>query len=219
MSAENAVEYLSIVLILANFALMASSRINVCVKAAALQGALLAVVPALREGGHMHTASVVLCVITLAVKGWIFPKLLLSTLRQVGIRREVEPLVGHTTSLVCGLAMLVFAFWLQSRLHFIGGGDLLLPASFHIMLSGFFMTLARRKAITQVLGYLVLENGIFAFGAASLSEHVWMLELGILLDLFVAVLIMGIAVFHINREFDHIDVDRLASLHDGGEEQ
>jgi hydrogenase-4 component E len=90
----------------------------------------------------------------------------------------------------------------------------LLPAAFFAILCGFFVTIARRKALTQILGYLALENGIFAFGAAALSEHPVMLEMGILLDVFVAVFIMGVAIFHINREFDHIDADRLASLRD-----
>jgi hydrogenase-4 component E len=131
------------------------------------------------------------------------------------VRREVEPLVGYVASLLIGLGMLVFAFWLQSRLPLTRGGDgILLPASFFGILTGFFITIARRKALTEILGYLALENGIFAFGAAALSEHPWMLEMGILRDVFVAVFIMGAAILHISREFDHIDADRLASLRD-----
>jgi hydrogenase-4 component E len=66
----------------------------------------------------------------------------------------------------------------------------------------------------QVLGYLMLENGVFVFGVALAYEDPILVEMGILLDVFVAVLVMGVAMFHISREFDHIDVERLTELRD-----
>jgi hydrogenase-4 component E len=86
------------------------------------------------------------------------------------------------------------------------------PVAFFTILVGLFGIVARRKAVTQVLGYLVLENGIFAFGAVALRKAQFLVEMGILLDVFVAVFVMGIAIFRINHEFDHIDADRLAQL-------
>jgi hydrogenase-4 component E len=79
-------------------------------------------------------------------------------------------------------------------------------------MSGLFLIIARKKALTQILGYLVLENGIYTFGAALTEHQPVLIELGILLDIFAAVLVMGIAIFHINREFDHIDTDKLSGL-------
>jgi hydrogenase-4 component E len=79
---------------------------------------------------------------------------------------------------------------------------------------GLFMIVTRKKALTQVLGYLTLENGIYAFGLGVAQEWPLIVELGILLDIFAAVFVMGIAIFHINREFDHIDSDRLSTLKD-----
>lgn len=73
---------------------------------------------------------------------------------------------------------------------------------------------SRRKALTQVLGYLALENGVYAFGAAVALRLPALVELGILLDVFVGVFVMGIAMFHISREFDHIDTDKLQALPD-----
>ncbi len=213
------VEYLSILLVITNFVLLASSRLAMCINAVAAQGVLLALIPALREWGHLGFASVLLCAVTLVVKGWVFPKLLLATVERAKVNREVEPFVSFTASLLIGVAMLVFAFWLQSRLPLGPRGlGLLLPAAFFGILCGFFVTFTRRKALTQILGYLVLENGIFAFGAAALSGHPWLLELGVLLDVFVAVFVMGVAIFHISREFEHMDTDRLASLRDSAEE-
>ena len=65
-----------------------------------------------------------------------------------------------------------------------------------------------------MLGYLTLENGVYAFGAAVALQMPILVELGILLDVFVGVFVMGIAIFHISRQFDHIDTDRLVSLSD-----
>ncbi|PJC48561.1 MAG: hypothetical protein CO035_02865 [Candidatus Omnitrophica bacterium CG_4_9_14_0_2_um_filter_42_8] len=70
------------------------------------------------------------------------------------------------------------------------------------------------KALTQIIGYLILENGIYFFGSILLGEQPLLVELAVLLDVFVAVFVMGIAVFHINREFDHIDTHKLSELKD-----
>jgi hydrogenase-4 component E len=90
----------------------------------------------------------------------------------------------------------------------------LVPAAFFTCLVGLVLLITRSKAITQVLGYLTLENGVYAFGAAVALDMPILVELGILLDVFVGVFVMGIAIFHISRQFDHIDTDRLVSLSD-----
>ena len=82
------------------------------------------------------------------------------------------------------------------------------------MLLGFLILVTRRKAVTQVVGYLMLDNGIFIFGQTLAEAVPMVVELGILLDLLVAVFVMGIAIHHISREFDHIDTRALASLRD-----
>ena len=80
------------------------------------------------------------------------------------------------------------------------------------MLVGLFLIIGRKKALSQVLGYLVFENGIYAFGVGVAYEAPLLVELGVLLDVFVAVFVMGIAIFHIRREFDSIDTTRLETL-------
>ena len=209
------VEYLSVVLIVTNLLLLSSSRLSVCINAVAAQGVLLGFLP-LVEKGRLSSGILVMAAATVLLKGLIFPWLLASAAKKVKVGRELDPMISYNISLMVGVAMLAFSFWLQSRLPLQAGGPapLLLPAAFFGILSGFFITIARRKALTQVLGYLALENGIYAFGASMMSEHPWVFELGILLDVFVAVFVMGIAIFHISREFEHIDADRLASLRD-----
>ncbi len=90
----------------------------------------------------------------------------------------------------------------------------MIPGALFTILSGLFLIISRRKALTQVIGYLVLENGIYAFGAALAVEEPLVVEMGVLLDVFVAVFVMGITIHHISRDFDHIDTDRLSLLKD-----
>jgi hydrogenase-4 component E len=93
-----------------------------------------------------------------------------------------------------------------------GHAPLLIPAGLATLLIGLFLIVSRRTAVTQVLGYLVIENGIYAVGVALVGGVPLLVELGVLMDIFVAVFIMSIAAYHISREFDHIDVDQLDRL-------
>ena len=84
------------------------------------------------------------------------------------------------------------------------------------MAAGFFLMMARSKAITQVIGYLMLENGIYLIGTA-LTKHshtLYVVEFGVLLDLLVGVMIMGIILHNINSAFDDADTTLLGRLKD-----
>ena len=88
----------------------------------------------------------------------------------------------------------------------------MLSPSIFLILIGLFLIISRKKALMQVIGYLVMENGIFLFGVITVVETPLLVELGMLLDAFVGVFVMGIAIFHINREFGSMDIDRLNAL-------
>ena len=108
------------------------------------------------------------------------------------------------------------SLWLGARLStsLPVASPLLLPTALATALTGLFLIVSRQKALTQVMGYLGMENGIYLFGLAVARDEPFLVELGVLLDLLVGVFVMGIAVFHISREFDHIDVDQLSALKD-----
>jgi hydrogenase-4 component E len=91
---------------------------------------------------------------------------------------------------------------------------LIVPASLSTVWTGFLMLTTRKKAIMQVLGYLLLENGIFLFGLLLLEAMPFLVEVGVLLDLFTGVFVMGIIIHHISREFESISTDHLAELKD-----
>lgn len=204
-----------VVTILAAFVVLGSSRLRVCIRAVAVQGVVLGLVPVLAQtGGPAHAWFLALA--TVALKGLVFPLLLLRALRSTDIRREVEPFIGFTASLLAGAGLLGLAFWMAGKLPPLAdpAATMCLAAGLFVVLCGFLVIVTRRKALTQVLGYLILENGVVAVGLAVAPHQSAVVELGILLDVFVAVFIAGIAVFHIGREFEHMDVDRLTSLRD-----
>ena len=87
-----------------------------------------------------------------------------------------------------------------------------MPASLATVWTGFLMLTTRKKAIMQVLGYLVLENGIFLFGLLLLEAMPFLVEVGVLLDLFTGVFVMGIIIHHISREFASISTEHLSEL-------
>ncbi len=216
----NLIDTVMILLILTNFALLGSSRLGMCINIAAFQGILIGVLPYLTGSSPVMAETAAMAMGTMALKGFVFPWLMFRAIRDTDVKREMEPFVGYSTSLMFGVAALVGSLWLAGHLVLpagargLTGASLIMPASFFTIMAGLFLIIARKKAITQVLGYLVMENGIYVFGASIVMERPWLVELGVLLDVFVAVFTMGIVIFYINREFDSIDASRLAHLRD-----
>ncbi len=208
------VDLILILVVLTNLKLLASSRLGACIRATAMQGILLGLLPLAVDGHSAPMRVMGLALGSIALKGAVFPWLLFRALREAEVTREVEPYVGYVTSILVGVAALGASFWLGGRLAVstVVSSSLLVPSSLFSILAGLFLIVGRKRAVHQVLGFLVLENGIYTFGVGNIAETPFLVELGVLLDAFVAVFVMGIAVYHIHREFDHIEVDRLDRL-------
>lgn len=207
------IDAIMVVLVLTNLVLLGSSRLMTCIRVLAIQGIVLGILPLLAD--HEVTFVLALLVVaTVGLKGVVFPLLMVRALQAAEVRREVEPFVGYVWSMLAGLVALMAAIWFGARLQTPSfmGSSLIFPMALFMILVGLFLTISRRKALTQVMGYVVLENGIYAFGTVMVHKVPVLVELGVLLDAFLAVFVMGIAVYHINREFDHMDADRLDSL-------
>jgi hydrogenase-4 component E len=205
-----------VLLILTNLHLLGSSRISACIHSVAVQAMLLGVIALLAQGNDMGLRLLLLAAISMVIKAGILPWLLRRAVREVGVLTEVEPMVGFTTSLLLGLGLLGAALHVAKRLPLPGndGTSFLMAVALFTTMVGLLLIVSRRKAIMQTLGYLAMENGIYAFGLAFAVEEPLLVEVGVLLDVFVAVFVMGIAIHHICREFDHIDTDRLSALKD-----
>jgi hydrogenase-4 component E len=210
-------EMVFILLVVFDFFLLASSRLKAVIRAAAAQGALLSVLPLLlatdkAEIGHVLALSIG----ALVVKGVVIPWLLMWAIREASIRREVEPIVGFIPSLLlCAVGVaLAFAFSSAMPLPTPEKHGFLVPTALSTVWTGLLLVVSRRKAVSQVIGFLVLENGVFLFGLLLSDFMPAMVEAGVLLDLFAAVFVMGIVMFDINREFSSLDTEKLSALKD-----
>jgi hydrogenase-4 component E len=205
----------AVLLVLSGLALLGTGNVASGIRLVALQGALLALILLARPGEITTRRSLTLAGGTLALKSGVFPWLLFRAQREAGAHEELHPFVGYQASMAAGVLLLGIAVWLSARLavpplaHSLG-----VTVALFLIFVGLFVLVSRRIAIGQVLGYIVLENGIALFGFTVAVHEPLLIELGVLLDVFVAVFVMGIAIVHINREFDHIEVDRLAALRD-----
>jgi hydrogenase-4 component E len=211
---KSMLEIIMVILVLSDLAILGSNRLKTCVSIVAFQGMLLGCFAFLAQFQALSVRLVLIAGASFVLKGFVFPALLNRVTQDTDIRRENEPFVGYTMSVLAGLLMLVFSLWLSSRIPLRTGSGVpfIVPAALTTLLSGLFLIVARKNALTQCLGYIILENGIYIIGIVTVVEIPVLVELGILLDVFVAVLVMGIAIRHINREFDHIDADRLNIL-------
>jgi hydrogenase-4 component E len=207
-------EFILLLVVLTDFAVLGTSRLSTCIRALAVQGFLLGLLPLLLAPQlSVHAAG--LAIGTIAVKAVLLPWFLTWAIREAAVRREIEPSVGFIASLMLGALALILAFAIAVRLPLPEQDQaLLVPVSLSTLIIGFIILTTRRKALTQVVGYLMLENGIYLFGLTQAESVPFLLEVGVLLDVFVAVFIMGIVVFHINREFDSLDSARLTELKD-----
>lgn len=201
---------LEIVLLL-NFFILSASRLRTAVNLVAVQGMLLGAAPLWLEHGPRV---VLLSLGTMAVKGILIPRLLLYAMRDQTIGPEFRPAGGFIASLLLGAAGTGASLWFGGTLPLHNGehSQLIVPASLATTFAGFAMLFTRVKTISQSLGYLVLENGVFIFGLLLIEAVPAMVEIGVLLDLIVAVFVMGIIIQHINRELDPLEVQHLSSL-------
>jgi hydrogenase-4 component E len=205
-----------VLLVLTSFWLMGSSRLQTCIQAVAFQGLLLGLIPMLSKWPEISLRLGVVAVVSTAIKALVLPALLRRAIREANVRNEVEPLVGFTTSMLLGIGLWGLAMHIAGRLPLLlpHVSALLAPAAIFTVLCGLLLIVSRNTAVMQVIGYLALENGIYTFGWAYAVEDPLLVEMGVLLDVFVAVFVMGITIYHLNREFDSIETDELASLKD-----
>jgi hydrogenase-4 component E len=198
-----------------NFLALGSSNLKSLIRAVALQGLLLSIFPL----AFAHSASlrlILLVAISATVKGFLIPSLLFRAMREVHIRHEAEPYLGLIPTVLLAAVGTGFALLFADRLPLADAhrGLLIVPTALSTLVAGFLLLTVRRKAISQVTGYLTLENGIFVFAQLLHEAMPFLVEVGVLLDLIVGIFVMGIVMNHIQREFSSLDTERLSELRD-----
>ena len=216
----SASEILLTLFLLTNLLLAGTGRLPPAIRLVAAQGWFIGLLPLLlwnwADAGAPGLRIWTVAVVNALVKGLALPALLLYAVRKVHAKREMEPLVSFRVSqlLVFLIVAASFAVGKLLHVHEAIASELAIPVAFATMGTGLFLICSRRKAVTQVLGFLVFENGISVFGAGILLEYGLVVELGILLDVFVLVFVLGIAIYQINRTFASLDTDKMNRLGD-----
>ena len=196
-----------------NLFALGSSRLHSLIRTMALQGVILGMMPLLMEHGFDWRIGLV-ALATFVGKGMIIPSLLRRAMRTANIKREIEPFIGFVPSLLLGAGGTIAAVAMARGLPLLPehARSLLVPGAVASVLTGFILLIGRTKAISQVCGYMILENGIYLFGMLLIHSTPLLVESGILLDVTVGVFVIGIIVDRIQRTFDSLDTRKLTVL-------
>ena len=209
------VDPLLMAIILLNFVALASTRLTALVHVVGWQGVILGALPLVMPNHEGLTLrGVAVAVAAIVLKGVLIPRMLDRAVASAHEKRELHPLLGFLPALIllalCTGLVLIFAETLPlAEAH---AGLLAVPASLAEVVAGFVLLTTRKLAVSHVVGILMLENGVYTFGLLLLEAMPSLVEVGVLLDVFVAVFTMGIVIKHIDRELSTIDTEQLSSL-------
>lgn len=210
---SNAMQLLIASILVSTFMVLGSTRLYSCVRAFGVQSFLLACAAGLVAYSSGKHDIYIVALLTLIIKAAIIPYIFIYIIREIKVKREVELYVGISPSLIIGGVLFVISYYIITSIKIITElSGFALTASMSLVSIGFFIMISRKKAIMQMLGILIMENGLF-LGAISLTYGMPLLvELGIFFDVLMGALIMGILIFRINKTFENIDTDRLKTL-------
>ena len=201
-------------LLLLSFAMLAQRRIVNLVTLLALQGTLLLTATLLLAWRTAQPHLYVSALLTLALKVGFLPWLLHRLIRRLQVYWDSEPLLNIPVTMLVGVMVVVFSFGLAQPISALASTATRnsIGIALAVVLLSFVTMITRRKAMSQVVGFLSMENGLF-FGAMSATYGMPMVvEFGVALDVLVAVLVLGIFFFQIREQFDSLDLHHLEAL-------
>ncbi len=208
------INLLAAVLLLIAFAMLSQRRILSLINLFALQGVVLAMsafTVAYTMGlEHLYWSAA----ITAALKVLFLPWQLHRLIRRLNVKWDIEPLLNIPTTMLVGLALVVFAFNLAEPISEMAQGltRSTLGIAIACVLLSFLMMITRRKAVPQVIGFLSMENGLFFAATSATYGMPMVVELGIALDVLVGMFVFGVFFFHIRETFDSLDLQHMEKL-------
>ena len=213
---EQFVHLLASVVLLLSFAMLAQRRIRTLIHLFALQGAALVcstLIVAWSSGQHHLYYSAAL---TLALKVIVLPVILYRLIDRLDLRWDTETGLRIPTTMLAGVVLVVFAFGLAQPISSLAGSVTqgTLGIAIAVVMLAFLMMITRQKAITQVVGFLSMENGLFLAATSATYGMPMVVELGIALDVLVGVIILGVFFFQIRDQFDSLDIRHMERLKD-----
>lgn len=207
------IDFISVGILLTAVSMNALKRLESCVKVYTLNSwllaSLIAIVSFMIGEAHLYVAAA----LTLTTKGVLLPVFLKRIVRQMKVTRDDEPYINNALSLtISGVLVAVVYVSLGEGIFVSGFSRNVLQISIAVIVIGLFTMITRRKAITQVIGLLFMENGLFLAGFSLTFGMPLIIELGVLFDMLMGVIILGIFVVQIKRSFLSTDLDKLTTL-------
>jgi len=211
---EQAILTLSALVLLSSFALLAQSRVIATIKMFAWQGALLSVATVLVASDtgehHLYFSAAM----TLVLKVIFIPWLLIYQSRRLGILRDFDAVIRPGITLLIASALVIFCYSVVEPIQQYAASITrdAIALSLAVVMLSMLMLITRRKAITQVVAFMALENGLFFAAITTTQGMPMVVELGVAFDVLVATVIFGVFFFHIRDSIESLDVDQLNRL-------
>jgi hydrogenase-4 component E len=208
------INLMAALLLLIAFAMLAQRRIQSLIYLYAWQGAVLAangcIVAYSTDQVHLYYSAL----LTFLLKVILLPLILHRLIRKLNVKWDVETLINIPTTMLVGIALVVFAFNLAVPITQLAGTITrsTLGIAIAIVLLSFLMMLTRRKAVPQAIGFLAMENGLFFAATSTTYGMPMVVELGIALDVLVGMLILAIFFFQLREAFDSLDLSHMEKL-------
>ncbi len=209
--------FLAAFVLLTAFGMLVQRRMYGLIHLFAWQGLFLsistAIVGFVAGKHHLYISSL----LTLSLKVVLLPYILHVLILRLRIQKEVETVVNVPLTMLIGIALVIFSYHLTApvrELSTLVTRSTLAVALATVMI-GLLMMITRRHAVTQIIGFLAMENGLFFAATSATYGMPLVVELGVALDVLIAAFIFGIFFFHIHTTFDSLDVDQMARLKEG----
>jgi hydrogenase-4 component E len=205
--------WLSLAIVVCNLYMLSVARLTGMIRGVAAQGFLLSLLPLLLAVPADPVHTIFLVFLGMGIKGILIPKYLFRAIRDVRVVREVEPAVSYSLSAIYGIVTAALAFFILRKIPF---PTMVSPIHASIAIAtafvGIFLIVARRNVVSQIVGYLVLENSAFILAISIAAFQPLLVEMGVLLDMLVGVFIMVVAVHHIHTKHKSIGIQSLERL-------
>ncbi len=201
-------------MLLSAYLMVGQRALFVAIRLYGLQSILLGVVAVTMAVTDHRAHLLASAALTIGLKGVFIPWFLMRTIDRIGIQREIAPFLNTPSSLLICLGLTVVGYRVSTGLAEGAEGTAhhVIGASLSMLFMGLFLMVTGRKAITQILALLTVENAVFLVALGATSGMPLVVELGISFDVMVAVLVLGILVHRIVDRFESMDVSRLSKL-------
>lgn len=214
MTAQDLVVLCAAGMLVTAYLMVGQKALFVAIRLYSLQSILLGVVAIAMASAGQRTHLLASALLTIGLKGVFIPWFLMRTIDRIGIHREIEPFVNTPSSLLICMGLTVVGYRVSTGLAEGGRGPVhhVIGVSLSMLFMGLFLMVTRRKAVTQILALLTVENSVFLVALGATSGMPLVVELGISFDVLVAVLVLGILVHRIVDRFETMDVSKLSKL-------